>query len=240
MDNENPGLTQIPHLQEVPLQSPPPHRRNRKHLIILVLLLLAVLGGGAAYWLLAKDDSPKITNFAECKAAGNPIMESYPEQCMADGQSFVNPDQSVDEQSSGQPAVPLTSQQEYLIITEWGVRIPLIPETNSDDLIYTFVKNDSYGSVFFTFQRLVEYGICKEDAGVAMTRSTTKNNPPYDIENPEQFTKIGEYYYSFAYANGGPCYNTESQDETNFYKSTGITKNTITDAAKKLEAATAN
>jgi hypothetical protein len=30
-----------------------------------------------------------ITNFEECAAAGNPIMESYPRQCRADGKTFV-------------------------------------------------------------------------------------------------------------------------------------------------------
>src|SRR3970282_1296825 len=31
-----------------------------------------------------------ITNFEECVAAGNPVMESYPRQCMdSDGQTFV-------------------------------------------------------------------------------------------------------------------------------------------------------
>lgn len=32
---------------------------------------------------------PKITSFEECAAAGNPIMESYPRQCSANGQTFV-------------------------------------------------------------------------------------------------------------------------------------------------------
>jgi uncharacterized protein YceK len=32
---------------------------------------------------------PQITNFEECVAAGNPVMESYPRQCRADGQTFV-------------------------------------------------------------------------------------------------------------------------------------------------------
>jgi len=31
----------------------------------------------------------KITSFEECVAAGNPVMESYPRQCRADGQLFV-------------------------------------------------------------------------------------------------------------------------------------------------------
>ena len=30
-----------------------------------------------------------ITNFEECVAAGNPVMESYPMQCRANGQTFV-------------------------------------------------------------------------------------------------------------------------------------------------------
>ncbi len=33
--------------------------------------------------------APKITSFEECVAAGNPVMESYPRQCAADGQTFV-------------------------------------------------------------------------------------------------------------------------------------------------------
>jgi hypothetical protein len=37
-----------------------------------------------------------INSFAECKAAGYPIMESYPEQCATpDGRSFINPEQQV-------------------------------------------------------------------------------------------------------------------------------------------------
>jgi len=30
-----------------------------------------------------------ITSFEECVAAGNPVMESYPRQCRANGQLFV-------------------------------------------------------------------------------------------------------------------------------------------------------
>jgi hypothetical protein len=31
----------------------------------------------------------QITNFEECVAAGNPVMESHPRQCRVDGQTFV-------------------------------------------------------------------------------------------------------------------------------------------------------
>ncbi|MDD4353868.1 MAG: hypothetical protein PHN56_05420 [Candidatus Nanoarchaeia archaeon] len=33
--------------------------------------------------------SSQITNFEECVAAGNPVMESYPRQCMANGVNFA-------------------------------------------------------------------------------------------------------------------------------------------------------
>ena len=36
-----------------------------------------------------KDGDSAITNFEECAASGNPIMESYPRQCRANGQTFA-------------------------------------------------------------------------------------------------------------------------------------------------------
>ncbi len=58
--------------------------------LVVVLAIIAAL-------LLALSNIAKqqrilsITSFAECKAAGYPIMESYPEQCATpDGRTFVN------------------------------------------------------------------------------------------------------------------------------------------------------
>gem|GEM_PF-2538879 len=51
----------------------------KKILLILSILALIVLVGC----------KPKITNFKECAAAGNPVMESYPRMCRADGQTFI-------------------------------------------------------------------------------------------------------------------------------------------------------
>lgn len=36
-----------------------------------------------------KNTSKQITNFDECAAAGNPIMESYPPRCTTNGQTFT-------------------------------------------------------------------------------------------------------------------------------------------------------
>jgi hypothetical protein len=65
--------------------------------LVLVVVLIGLIGGAGYYVYRAQDkkeqaDSSKksITNFDECVAAGNPVMESYPEQCAADGQTFTN------------------------------------------------------------------------------------------------------------------------------------------------------
>jgi uncharacterized protein (UPF0333 family) len=63
---------------------------------LLVLIVLAAIGG-VSYYVIKKNDNTAnqtdkkatITNFDECAAAGNPVMESYPEQCSANGQTFI-------------------------------------------------------------------------------------------------------------------------------------------------------
>jgi len=51
--------------------------------IILTLILVSFIIAGCAV------QEPVITNFEECVAAGNPVMESYPRQCRAGDQTFV-------------------------------------------------------------------------------------------------------------------------------------------------------
>ena len=60
---------------------------------IISILILVVIGVLGYLILLNKKDGGKdlsITDFPSCAAAGNPIMESYPEQCRApDGRTFT-------------------------------------------------------------------------------------------------------------------------------------------------------
>lgn len=53
--------------------------------ILALLILVAML----VYPLLIKKMPPAISSFQECLDAGYPIMESYPRQCNADGNNFV-------------------------------------------------------------------------------------------------------------------------------------------------------
>lgn len=45
--------------------------------------------GIALLFIIGCAPAQKITNFEECAAAGNPVMESYPRQCAANGEIFV-------------------------------------------------------------------------------------------------------------------------------------------------------
>lgn len=56
-----------------------------------VLLIILVIGlvSGVGYYVYQEQNQTQISNFEECKAAGNPIMESYPEQCNANGRTFT-------------------------------------------------------------------------------------------------------------------------------------------------------
>ncbi len=71
---------------------------HNKFLIIWisVLSLLVIIGLISRNELKQNDSkSNEINSFAECAAAGNPIMESYPERCAAGGKTFTNPDQKI-------------------------------------------------------------------------------------------------------------------------------------------------
>jgi len=69
--------------------------------IIPTILVLVIISGsvGVAYMLIKNRQSARsvqdgaalvITNFDECVKAGNPVMESFPEQCAANGRTFTN------------------------------------------------------------------------------------------------------------------------------------------------------
>lgn len=60
----------------------------KSRVIVGALVVLAI--AATTYYLVRPQTTRTITNFAECAAAGNPVMESYPRQCNTpEGQHFV-------------------------------------------------------------------------------------------------------------------------------------------------------
>jgi flagellar basal body-associated protein FliL len=77
-------------------------RSQKKQMSIMMLLGLLVVLTLVAGLLLSLSNIAKqqrmysIFTFQECKDAGYPIMESYPEQCSTpDGRTFMNDSQTV-------------------------------------------------------------------------------------------------------------------------------------------------
>jgi hypothetical protein len=62
----------------------------KKNILSISLILISLI---AIYLVLMSKpvaEAPNISSFEECVAAGNPVMESYPEQCRTeDGTLFV-------------------------------------------------------------------------------------------------------------------------------------------------------
>ena len=60
----------------------------KKTILLAIIILIAVF----IVWDYKRISEPiaEVNNFEECVAQGNPILESYPRQCMtADKRSFV-------------------------------------------------------------------------------------------------------------------------------------------------------
>ncbi len=58
--------------------------------IVIASVLLLILSIGAILYFYKKDNNT-VSSFEECRRAGYPILESYPEQCKTpDGKTFIN------------------------------------------------------------------------------------------------------------------------------------------------------
>ncbi len=65
---------------------------------IILLGLIVVFAGLAGWFLMAqRQKTPIIKNYQDCVDAGNPILESYPKQCIHNGRSYLNPAQKAEE-----------------------------------------------------------------------------------------------------------------------------------------------
>jgi hypothetical protein len=71
------------------------------HTSIILILIVVVTIAGAGWFVIKNSDKKKadtqsqatktITSFDECVAAGNPVMELFPEQCATNGKTFTKP-----------------------------------------------------------------------------------------------------------------------------------------------------
>lgn len=63
--------------------------KNKKLIYWFLFFVLLVIGISLFITFNKEIKLQDITNFEECAAAGNPVTQSYPRQCSANGQGFV-------------------------------------------------------------------------------------------------------------------------------------------------------
>lgn len=68
-------------------------RLSKREIGLIAFIVVAIVGVAVYAIWMGKDKASSISSFAECVAAGNPVMESYPEQCAANGKTWTNPEQ---------------------------------------------------------------------------------------------------------------------------------------------------
>lgn len=92
---QTPEAQPVQNLSQAPLTTPKPDKpkRNTPFLKILIFVfvgLFTVLAVGLIYYIIQNQNEVVVTDYESCVAAGNPVLESYPEQCTTpDGQSFA-------------------------------------------------------------------------------------------------------------------------------------------------------
>lgn len=73
--------------------------------IVIAVVCTVLTIGGVLVFILSQSDNRQanISNYEQCVAAGNPILESYPEQCVTpDGRSFTR-ELTLEEQENLRP-----------------------------------------------------------------------------------------------------------------------------------------
>ena len=135
--------------------------------------------------ILAACSAP-ITNFDECVAAGNPVMESYPRQCSADGQTFVEViDEVIEEPASAEftacESVPELCTMDYnpvCGIIDNGIRCITEPCQSTDANTY------SNGCGACSARALGHYpGACEDQLFVVCKETTTGFNAEEFAQN---------------------------------------------------------
>ncbi|MCR4328393.1 MAG: hypothetical protein NUV53_02635 [Patescibacteria group bacterium] len=62
----------------------------KKEKTIVIIVVLVILGFGVMWKMTTEEYSVKmVSNFDECVAVGNPVMESYPRQCRHGDRTFA-------------------------------------------------------------------------------------------------------------------------------------------------------
>jgi len=193
--------------------------KNMSKKIIIFLIILIILLALVGYWYYYKTSSSTnatINSFEECVAAGNPVMESYPRQCRANGQIFV---EELPSQLTREEALLIASQSsacsvvgnlgDNVVYNEnsrtWWIDLERTPELEKDGCKPACVVNEETetAEVNWRCTGLIEP---KESAGEAIWRLFIQKYPKYAETSLITIEKETENYArgSVSFAPGEP------------------------------------
>lgn len=72
---------------------------SKRSVWIIALSGIGALVAVVVAWIFMVPGT-HVTNFAECKAANGKILETYPEQCLFNGKTYINKSQSASDNST--------------------------------------------------------------------------------------------------------------------------------------------
>ncbi|MBR9681297.1 MAG: hypothetical protein GOV00_00685 [Candidatus Altiarchaeota archaeon] len=155
----------------------------------VLLILLLVVGLGFATFFLTKQ-GPEATNFEECVAAGNPVMESYPRQCRTpEGTTFVEQVSVQNHAETSDPTEP-TSASDFLVLHPKGVDFSVnITGKDLKQLTFTEVADLWEIDAETLLQAVVdEYDL----GGVPTIHSTINSISFFDEHHPRRIKELAE------------------------------------------------
>lgn len=160
--------------------------------IHILLVLVVIAGLVAAGWLVYKRNSDKkdgeasndiqlsISNFNDCKSAGYPIQESYPERCVTpDGKSFTN--SNIPEGFVGYRDEELGFAFAYP--EEWGVYSSSITDVSTQNKEYTGLAYNGY------FSNIMDWPVPNSVFQYSYIRGVSENYEVYAAYDDDAFTK---------------------------------------------------
>ena len=170
-------------------------RQPKGFIPIIVVVFIAILAStmvGVSWWYSEKSEEIKkveqslISNFDECVAAGNPVMESYPRQCVVNEQTFTevitNTNQLVggdaDEHGCIGSAGYSWCDPLNRCVRQWEDPCPVSMEPQGLTTDWKTYTNEKYN---FSFKYPREYTIHSEAEDSVYIQKALPSNPPDDM-----------------------------------------------------------